>query len=444
MKNYLLLLFVLCSMSISAQYSLSGRIEGYMRRELNVCTQFGDESKIIEILRTDLNGNFNFNFDNQEIGLYRVFLDTQDSFDVIFNNEDVEISTKIDNPQYNLSVVKSAENTQLYSYIVEKYIFDYKIDVLSQLVEIYPDGKFRKKAESELRKEISLKNKNVDRVIKENPNSFAGRYLVYFKDLPISTKLNDFEKNEYLKENYLKSFKIQDVALINSDAYTNVVLNYFKLFKSNNPDIYYTAGKDVLDYVYFEDPAIFSFLFEYILTGFESLSLNEPAARLSLEFGDVCSGGSESLKLRIKSNIELSIGKKAPDLSGKTTTGKDFKLSEMKSDYTLVIFWATWCEHCQITLPRLAAAGNIFKEAKIDIVAVSIDSDEDVLKNYLVENQLPWDVICEYKAWEGKIVLDYSVFATPSMFLIDKDMNIVAKPFNEEKLYDELERILTK
>ena len=67
-----------------------------------------------------------------------------------------------------------------------------------------------------------------------------------------------------------------------ADAYTNVVLNYFKLFKSNDPNTYYLAGKEVLDYVFFEDPRIFSFLFEYILTGFESLGLDEPAAELSL------------------------------------------------------------------------------------------------------------------------------------------------------------------
>ncbi len=444
MKKYLVVIFLLGSLAATAQYTLKGRIEGYMRREVNLCSQFGDESKVVETIRTDLNGSFTYNLDEQPVGLYRIFLDTQDYFDLIYNNEDIEISTKIENPQYNLKVVRSEENTQLYSYIVENYIFDYKIDVLSQLTEIYPDGKFRRKAEAELASEIKLKNRNVDKVIKQNPDSFAGRYLVCFKELTVSAKLNDYEKNEFLKKNYLKSFKMNDVALLNSDAYTNVVLNYFKLFKSNDPNTYYLAGKEVLDYVFFEDPRIFSFLFEYILTGFESLGLDEPAAELSLEFGDVCSDDNESLKLRIKSNTELSVGKKAPDFSANAISGKDFRLSDMKSDYTLIIFWATWCEHCQVTMPRLAAAGNIFKEAKIDIVAVSLDSDETALKNFLEENQMPWDVICDYKGWDSEIVVNYAIYATPSMFLVDKDMNIVAKPFNEEKLYNELEKILTR
>ena len=215
------------------------------------------------------------------------------------------------------------------------------------------------------------------------------------------------------------------------------------MYKGNNPDIYYDAGKAILEHIRGEDSKIFNFVFEYILTGFESLSLDEVSAKLSLEYGNVCSDGDESLKLRIKSNTLLSVGKKAPDFSIKTISGKDYTLSNMSSEYTLIIFWATWCEHCKVILPRLATATNIFKEAKMDVIAVSVDSDEAVLKKYLVDNLLPWEVICQFKGWDGSIAIDYAVFATPYMIIVDKDLNIVAKPFNEDRLYIELEKILT-
>ncbi|MDD3741607.1 MAG: hypothetical protein PHH30_10220, partial [Bacteroidales bacterium] len=63
---------------------------------------------------------------------------------------------------------------------------------------------------------------------------------------------------------------------------------------------------------------------------------------------------------------------------------------------------------------------------------------------FLKENQMPWDVLCEYKGWDGQIVVDYAIFATPSMYIVDKELNIIAKPYNEERLYDELEKILTR
>lgn len=442
-----LIFFLGCFFSVISLFSqdtLNGRVEGYVRRDVTVCQQFGDESKIIGTVRTDLSGGFGFSFKNQPVGLYRLYLDSQDFFDIIYNNETIEFKTKIENPQYNMTVLRSDENAQLYSYLVQNYIFDYKIDVLKQLADIYPDGSFRNKTEKELEKEIKLKNKNLDKVIKQNPESFCGKYLVYSKEISVSSKFNDYEKNEFLKKHYLKDYKMNDVALLNSDAYNTVVLNYFKLFKSNDPGTYYIAGKEILEKIFFEDPKIFSFVFEYILTGFESLGLDEPAAKLSLEYGDVCGGDDDgSLKMRIKSNTQLKIGGKAPEINVETISGKKFILSDMKSEYTLIIFWATWCEHCQVTMPRLAAAGNVFKEAKMNVVSISIDSDAATLKTFLDENQLPWEVICDYKGWDGDIVKNYAIYATPSMFVIDKDMNIVAKPFNEEKLYNVLEKILT-
>lgn len=428
----------------SAQYSLKGKIEGYMRRDVNICSLFGDESKLIETVKTDLNGAFSFLFEKQESGLYRVYLDDEAYFDIICNNEDVELSTKIENPAFNMKIIKSDENIQLYSYIVDNYIYQYKLDVLTQFTEIYPEGKFRRSAESELKKQTNQKNASLNKVIKTNPNSFAGQYLVYLKEIPVSAKFNEAQKIEFLRKEYLTNFKFNDIELINSNAYQLVVLNYFKLFRSNNPNTYYLAGKDVLDHIFFMDPKIFNAVFEYILSGFESLGLDEPAAKLSLEFGDVCGGGDASLNMRIKSNTELSVGKTAPDFNTIATNGKTVKLSDMNSDYTLLIFWATWCDHCHVVLPRLAAAMNIFNEAKVNIVAVSIDSDKEALSAYLGKNPLPWDVVCEYLGWDGKIVIDYAVFATPTMYLIDKDMKIVAKPFNEERLYNELEKILTE
>jgi peroxiredoxin len=427
----------------NAQHSFTGVIESYSNKGLTICQQFGDESKVIAQIRTGSNGNFHYLFEDEAVGLYRIFLVNEDSFDIIYNNEDVHVKTRAENPQYNLEVVKSEENTQLYSYLVNNYIYDYKIDVLNQLLEIYPDGKFYNTIQKELIKEKKLKNKNITKVIKTNPESFAGRYIKTLREIPVPVKFNDLQKIEYLKNKYFEFYDFTDKALINSDAYTNLVLNYFKLFKSNDQQVYYQAAKTILDEIFFGEPAIFSHVFEYILTGFESLSLDEAAYNLSVEYGDLCSDDNEQLKLRIKSNTELAIGSHAPDFTVTTVSGEDYTLSEMKTDYTLLVFWATWCTHCEVALPRLAAAKSVFKEARMEIVAVSVDSERSELEAYLQENNLPWKTICQCEGWDGSIAVDYAVFATPLMIIVDKNMRIVAKPYNEEKLYDYLEEIIT-
>lgn len=431
------------SLAASAQYSFTGVIDQYPNRELNICEQFGDESKVISTVRTGSDGNFRFQFTEEEKGLYRIYLENQDYFDIIYNGEDIHIRTKPENPQYNLEVLKSAENMQFYSYLIDNYIYDYKIDVLVQLLEIYPSGNFYDKIEKELLHERKLKNNNITKAIKSNPESFAGRYLSMLKEISVPRKFDAYEKLEYLKKNYFEFYSIDDIDLLNSDAYTSLVLNYFKLYKSNNQDVYYGAAKVILDKIFFGEPVIFNYVLEYILSGFESLSLNEAAYKLSMDYGDFCSADNDNLKQRIKNNTKLAIGKTAPEIVSETQKGNIFTLSEMKTDYTLLIFWATWCGHCQVSLPRLAAAQSVFAEANMDIVAISIDSDNDLLDSYLRDNKMPWKVICQCQGWDGSIVMDYAVFATPWMIIIDNKMNIVAKPYNEEKLYDFLEEIIT-
>lgn len=338
-KAFLTNIILLASLVTWAQYSFTGVIAEYPNRELNICEQFGEESKLISTIRTGTNGNFHFQFTTEEKGLYRIYLENQTYFDIIYNSEDIHIRTKPENPQYNLEVLKSDENIQLYSYLIENYIYDYKIDVLTQLLEIYPVGKFYDKIEKELKQEKELKNKNIEKVIKTNPKSFAGRYLSLFKEITAPRKLNDYEKIEYFKKNYFDFYSIDDSDLLNSNAYTQLVINYFKLYKSNNQDVYYNAAKVILDKIFFGEPVIFNYVFEYILSGLESLSLNETAYKLSIEYGDLCSDGTDNLKLRIHNNTKLAIGGTAPDILSKTQKGDDYTLSEMKTDYTLLVFW---------------------------------------------------------------------------------------------------------
>ena len=48
----------------------------------------------------------------------------------------------------------------------------------------------------------------------------------------------------------------------------------------------------------------------------------------------------------------------------------------------------------------------------------------------------------DFLGWEGKIVTDYAVYATPSMFIVDRNMNIVAKPITGEQLFSEVEKLI--
>jgi hypothetical protein len=42
--------------------------------------------------------------------------------------------------------------------------------------------------------------------------------------------------------------------------------------------------------------------------------------------------------------------------------------------------------------------------------------------------------VCDLKGWEGKAFTDYFIYATPTMFLIDKDRKVIGMPRTIEDL----------
>ena len=420
--------------AVWSQCTLNGKILGYSFGRLYICEQFGDDSKVVETITTNANGEFEFNFTKQQVGLYRIHADNKDYFDIIYSGENIRLETSIRNMKSSMKILESAENQQLYSYIAQAELADYKIGILSELVKIYPQGDFLSLAEKELGKEKNLVNTCLDKAIKQKNGTFASRYLSYFKDInfnisePIERKMNFLSRN----------FPMNDLELLNSNAYHHFIVSYLKKYE---PSEYANAVREILDYLKQGNQEIFSKMFDYVLTGFESMGRYDDLYQLSVEYGNSCSGDG-NLKTRVKSYTDLRIGAKAPDFEIETIDGEDVVLSKMKSDYTLVVFWATWCENCKEEIPRINEAAPLFKRAKVDIVAISIDEEEADIKRYVKDNSISFKVASDLLGWEGKIVTDYAVYATPSMFIVDRNMNIVAKPITGEQLFSEIEKLI--
>ena len=436
MKRLVLLFFILAfPYCIYAQCVFSGKIVGYSFGKLYICEQFGDDSKVVEMLTTNANGEFVFNFTKQEVGLYRVHADNNDYFDIIYSGENIRIETNVRNMKSSMKILESEENKQLYAYVGQSELSEYKIGILRELIKIYPEGEFLTLSEKELNKEISLVSNCLDKAIRMKQGSFAHRYLSYFRDINFNISESVDKKFAFLSKN----FPMDDRELLNTNAYHHFVVAYLKKYE---PSEYVNAARELLNYLKQGKTEIFDKMFDYILTGFESMKRYDDLYQLSMEFGNSCSGTSENLKTRVKSYTDLRIGAKAPDFEIETLDGEDISLSLMKADYTLVIFWATWCENCKEEIPRINEAISLFNRANMDIVAISIDEDEAEIRKYIKANNITFKVASDFRGWDGKLVSDYAVFATPTMYIIDRNMNIVSKPISGEQLFGDVERLI--
>ena len=116
-----------------------------------------------------------------------------------------------------------------------------------------------------------------------------------------------------------------------------------------------------------------------------------------------------------------------------------FKLAEINSEKTLLIFYASWCPHCQTLLPEIKTFYNNQTDKKLEVIAISLDDKKEDWKKFIIDNNLDWINVSDGLGWNGKASSDYSIYATPTMFLLDKEKKIIAKPINMVNLISALE-----
>ena len=106
-----------------------------------------------------------------------------------------------------------------------------------------------------------------------------------------------------------------------------------------------------------------------------------------------------------------------------------------------MVFGASWCPKCEEEAIKLNEYYNAWKEKDVEVIYMSIDTDkadfESAYKN------MPWKTDCSFMGWESQAVKDYHVFATPTYFLLDKDLKIVLRPNSIEQTHSWLNLKIT-
>ena len=128
------------------------------------------------------------------------------------------------------------------------------------------------------------------------------------------------------------------------------------------------------------------------------------------------------------------------ELVGVTDLGAAFDWKQYRGKVVLIDFWATWCGPCRREAPHLKALYESLKEKGFDVVAISLDKDQDALAKYLDENKIPWTNLVGESAAE--IAKKYNVSAIPTMMLVDQKGKVVAVSHKVAELKEQAEKLV--
>ena len=85
-------------------------------------------------------------------------------------------------------------------------------------------------------------------------------------------------------------------------------------------------------------------------------------------------------------------------------------------------------------LPGFSTWYNQNKNGNFEVIAVSLDGNQKNWENAINNNNFNWINICEFKVYKSPICLDFKIKKTPTIFVLNNKMEIVAKPKSTHQL----------
>ena len=138
------------------------------------------------------------------------------------------------------------------------------------------------------------------------------------------------------------------------------------------------------------------------------------------------------------------IGEQAVNMEMLDTKNDTVNLYDIKSPYTLLLFWDPTCGHCKEEVPRIDSIYRAsWKDQGVTIFAVLTEKTEPAWQKYITEHhiedwinvhQSPEMAEAERNSQMPGFRQSFDVIMTPTLLLLDKDKRIIAKKLNLEQI----------
>lgn len=436
-------------MGFSQEYQLTYTTKDAARKMVYLGSFFGERISPVDSARADENGKVQFTLPSgRAVGMYRFLLNKQLFTDFIFNKEDVDILLDYENQEDGVVIRKSEENKLYYGFLKNEKEFRAKISLLLPLLDEYPrkDPFYKdilKKAEN-LQQEY---HKAAADVRKKAPASFALKMIQLRMDLPIQFAFGPDERKSDLKLRFFEGKNFSDSALLRSNAYPNKLIEYLSLyanpeFSQSQLEKEFIRAVDMIFSKVQMSREIYDYALSYLAGGFEKFKFETVLVHIHEHYlsGLLCDEdkAKKDLAFRLEAFRKLAIGKQIPDAILHMPDGKVSSVSQETTGYTLLVFWAAWCPHCTRMIPELDKLSLQIPEDKLRIIDISLDTSD--VARQAVLSKLTGKLLhqCDFKGWESSWVDDFHIYATPTMFLVDRNRLIKAKPITLNDLADAL------
>lgn len=141
-------------------------------------------------------------------------------------------------------------------------------------------------------------------------------------------------------------------------------------------------------------------------------------------------------------NAQIVVGDTIPPYTFTLSNGNSFKLDSVLNRTTIILFWATWnpasIELLQELKDQYSFINPIKKGARvmnIDVIDISIDTDQLLHAINLKREHLPWSVhLADYKGWESTDINYFKITKIPTLIILNENRKVIIMDIEPKQL----------
>ena len=439
--------------------SIKGEFKLLANQEITLEGFEGMNTYPISKCTTDQNGSFKLTYADKDFGMGFLKSAGNKPLFVILSGEDIVLQGQALSQPQSIQILKGKQNQWFGEYAMEQPIREQALNAWIYLEKMYQQDSL-----------FSSQQEPLHAILHEKKRLYL-EDSIYIASLPVDSYVRWFLPNRKLVSSVstiakyrpeeisetIKAFRQMDYTdhrMYKSGLFKDAIESHFWLIENSGSD---------LETVFKEMKISIDRMMEKLVTDEEKLNVVTDYLFDLLERHSLFEA-SEYLAVKVLNEVSCTIDS---DLANqletyramkKGNTAKDFifpetvltnanketpkKLSDVQDKYTLVVFGASWCPKCKEELPEIAKHYEEWKKNGVEVVFVSLDENMSDFQSF--SKGFPFISTCDFKKWDGQIAKDYYVFATPTMYLLDKDREIKLRPKSVQQVDSWIDWYLVK
>lgn len=447
--------------SFAQGYEIKVKIDNYEGKSAKLGFHYGNKQYIKDSAKVEADGWMTFKGAKElDAGIYLLIMQPKNVyFELLVEKGQQNFSCETDTKDIpaKMKIKGSKENEIYYEYL--NTVSD-KREALQTLKDETKTADAVKKVD--IAKKITAKETEIDLYqrdfIKKNTETFAAAIVRASKDIDLPTFTgtdNEMRTKRYFwyKQHFFDNYDLGNDRMIRTPLEFSRVDYYVTKLTSQQPDSIIQSVDRVLDMMKTAPDAFKFFCTHYLNLYAKSDIIGQDAvyvhmAKKYYEKGLTPWVAKDQVDKIIENANSLTptlLGKTAMDFTLTLRDGKKITLSEIKSPYTIVMFWAPDCGHCKEEMPDVVKFYEKWKNKGVYLLGVCNRMDPEKIPEcwqFMDERpNMTFPVGCDLYL-KSNTQTNYYVKSTPMVFILDKDKKIIMKKINPKQMDEIMEEIV--